>query len=75
MAVATSTGTGLLLVGGQAVNLWAELYKKNEPEILELQPFTSRDADWSAFFPIELMREHPCEAVRNFTKYQLKPKF
>ena len=39
-------GTGLLLVGGQAVNLWAQLYKENEPAILELQPFTSRDADF-----------------------------
>lgn len=129
-------GTGLLLVGGQAVNLWAELYKENEPAILELQPFTSRDADfyrrvkklkkhlkllfpitrcffndvltqhtsserptmaiewmgqhannvkeaielghhndtdWNNFFPIERMKEHGSEAVRNFTKYQLKP--
>ena len=39
-------GTGLLLVGGQAVNLWAELYKDKEPAILDLQPFTSRDADF-----------------------------
>ena len=39
-------GTGLLLVGGQAVNLWAERYQIEEPEILRYQPFTSRDADF-----------------------------
>jgi len=133
-------GTGLILIGGQAVNLWAELYRAREPTILEYLPFTSRDADfyrraqklklppnwkelplptkgrmrivanvlegpegqkaevirsvngltqkeveeaielghqdssdWETFFPIELMINHPCEAVRNFTKYQLTP--
>ena len=39
-------GTGLLLVGGQAVNLWAERYREKEPAILRFQPFTSRDADF-----------------------------
>jgi hypothetical protein len=39
-------GTGLLLVGGQAVNLWAERYRDIEPSILDFQPFTSRDADF-----------------------------
>lgn len=39
-------GTGLLLIGGQAVNLWAERYKAQEPAILQFQPFTSRDADF-----------------------------
>jgi hypothetical protein len=39
-------GTGLLLIGGQAVNLWAERYQSDEPAILEYQPFTSRDADF-----------------------------
>ncbi len=38
--------TGLLLVGGQAVNLWAEKYQSVDPSILEFQPFTSRDADF-----------------------------
>ena len=38
--------TGLLLVGGQAVNLWAERYQAKEPVILKFQPFTSRDADF-----------------------------
>lgn len=39
-------GTGLLLVGGQAVNLWAERYQAMEPAILNYQPFTSCDADF-----------------------------
>lgn len=39
-------GTGLLLIGGQAVNVWAELYRAKEPAILEYLPFTSRDADF-----------------------------
>jgi hypothetical protein len=39
-------GTGLILIGGQAVNLWAELYRAREPTILEYLPFTSRDADF-----------------------------
>lgn len=39
-------GTGLLLVGGQAVNLWAERYQNKDAKILEYQPFTSRDADF-----------------------------
>jgi hypothetical protein len=39
-------GTGLLLVGGQAVNLWAERYQAENSAILELQPFTSFDADF-----------------------------
>jgi len=38
--------TGLILVGGQAVNLWAEKYQTVDTNILEFQPFTSRDADF-----------------------------
>lgn len=39
-------GTGLLLVGGQAVNLWAERYQAEETKISSYQPFTSLDADF-----------------------------
>ena len=126
-------GTGLLLVGGQAVNLWAERYRDKDASIINYLPFTSGDADfyrraprlkllipvtrcffddlltqhasserstqaiawlsqhaknvkeaiqlghhekanWNKFFPIEMMAEHPSEAVRNFRKYQLKLK-
>lgn len=34
-----------LIVGGQAVNLWAEVYSTEEPSLQEFQPFTSKDAD------------------------------
>jgi hypothetical protein len=34
-----------LLVGGQAVNLWAEVFLQNSPELERLQPFLSRDCD------------------------------
>lgn len=38
--------TGLILIGGQAVNLWAEKYQTVNATILAFQPFTSRDADF-----------------------------
>ena len=34
-----------LIVGGQAVNLWAEIYVAAEPELHAFEPFTSKDAD------------------------------
>lgn len=34
-----------LIVGGQAVNLWAEIFALSEPEIRQFEPFTSKDAD------------------------------
>lgn len=34
-----------LMVGGQAVNIWAELYAQAAPELAEFEPFVSRDAD------------------------------
>lgn len=34
-----------LLVGGQAVNIWAELFVEAAPELAEFEPFVSRDAD------------------------------
>lgn len=34
-----------LIVGGQAVNLWAEIYASTEPDLGQFEPFTSKDAD------------------------------
>lgn len=39
-------GQPYLLIGGQAVNYWAERYLTREPELQSLQPFTSRDIDF-----------------------------
>jgi hypothetical protein len=34
-----------LIVGGQAVNLWAEIYVPSETELRPFEPFVSKDAD------------------------------
>lgn len=34
-----------LIVGGQAVNLWAEIFAAAEPDLRQFEPFTSKDAD------------------------------
>lgn len=39
-------GKPFLLIGGQAVNYWAERYRAVEPRIDSLQPFTSEDIDF-----------------------------
>ena len=41
-----ATGQPYLLIGGQAVNYWAERYLASEPELESLQPFTSQDIDF-----------------------------
>ena len=35
----------IIIVGGQAVNFWADRYAPDEPKLLEHRPFTSRDLD------------------------------
>lgn len=39
-------GQPYILIGGQAVNYWAERYLTSEPELKSLQPFTSQDIDF-----------------------------
>ena len=34
-----------LIVGGQAVNFWAEVFEEEEPELQRYRPFTSADLD------------------------------
>jgi hypothetical protein len=45
-------GSELILVGGQAVNLWGERYVDKEPSTRAFLPFTSRDADFTGGFGI-----------------------
>jgi hypothetical protein len=40
------TGKPYVLIGGQAVNFWAEAYLTKEPELASSQPFTSEDIDF-----------------------------
>ena len=44
--VRNSEGLPYVLIGGQAVNYWAERYFQTEPELKDLQPFTSEDIDF-----------------------------
>lgn len=44
--VRNSEGRPYILIGGQAVNYWAERYFNEEPELKALQPFTSEDIDF-----------------------------
>lgn len=39
-------GRPYVLIGGQAVNYWAEHYLSAEPQLEKLQPFTSEDIDF-----------------------------
>ena len=41
-----SEGKPYLLIGGQAVNYWAERYLQDDPNLERLQPFTSEDIDF-----------------------------
>jgi hypothetical protein len=39
-------GQPYVLIGGQAVNYWAEHYLSANPQLEKLQPFTSEDIDF-----------------------------
>jgi hypothetical protein len=41
-------GVDFIIIGGQACNLWALMYEKQEPALKTLRPYTTRDLDiWS----------------------------
>lgn len=45
LQVRDAAGQPYILIGGQAVNYWAERYLAIEPQLAPLQPFTSEDID------------------------------
>jgi hypothetical protein len=46
LALRNPAGDPYVLIGGQAVNYWAEKYRSVEPELQKLMPFTSLDIDF-----------------------------
>lgn len=46
LAIRNAQGEPFVLVGGQAVNYWAERYLAREPELAPWRPFTSEDIDF-----------------------------
>jgi hypothetical protein len=44
--VRDADGQPYVIIGGQAVNYWAEHYLSTEPQLAEWQPFTSEDIDF-----------------------------
>jgi hypothetical protein len=46
LKIRDETGQPYLLIGGQAVNYWAERYASADPRLEKLRPFTSQDIDF-----------------------------
>ena len=46
LKVRDTGGKPYILIGGQAVNFWAERYLEREPQLQSLRPFTSADIDF-----------------------------
>jgi hypothetical protein len=46
LKIRDAAGQPYLLIGGQAVNYWAERYLAVEPQLEPLKPFTSEDIDF-----------------------------
>ena len=46
LRIRDATGDPYILIGGQAVNYWAERYVPTEPELQPRRPFTSEDIDF-----------------------------
>jgi hypothetical protein len=44
--IRNAEGQPYVLIGGQAVNYWAEHYLSTDPQLKKLQPFTSEDIDF-----------------------------
>jgi hypothetical protein len=50
---------------------WLSQHAKNVRKAIKLGHH--KETDWNTFFPIDRMKAHPSEAVRNFAKFQLQP--
>jgi len=61
-----ATGQPYILIGGQAVNYWAERYRAIEPQLEALQPFTSEDIDFKG---------DQADVRRIATQLDLRPSF
>jgi hypothetical protein len=46
LKIRDAAGQPYLLIGGQAVNYWAEHYLHTDPQLEKLKPFTSEDIDF-----------------------------
>jgi hypothetical protein len=51
LKIRDAAGQPYLLIGGQAVNYWAERYLAVEPQLESLQPFTSEDINLATAAP------------------------
>lgn len=46
LEIRDASGAPCVIIGGQAVNFWAEKYLHAEPELLAFLPFVSKDIDF-----------------------------
>lgn len=53
-----ATSGGAFLVGGQALNLWAERYSAAAPELDSYGPYTSKDVDFFGTADQSPLRPH-----------------
>ncbi len=58
-----------LIVGGQAVNFWAEVFEAEEPELKKYRPFTSGDLDLPSWTDFSLSRIANCLNKRHCWGY------
>ena len=56
-----AAGWDAVLVGGQAVNVWACRYEQDSPAWHELRPYTSRDLDYHGGLADARLAMGPCQ--------------
>lgn len=83
LKIRDETGQPYILIGGQAVNYWAERYSPVEPQLEKLRPFTSQDIDFKGTRPdvrriarlLELNPSYPSKvemtALSGFIPFQI----